>query len=190
LTEAILGLDHGLFHLVNYTLRSSALDALMPYITEKSNFLGVIIVAAALVMALGRRRDRVGLLILVAVVATSDLASNALKHLYMRTRPCNAMEGVRLLVGCSGSYSFPSGHATNIFAAMVFLSARYKRFSPLFMLIAALVAYSRVYVGVHYPLDVAAGALLGSLIAVLYGEGEKRRLFGALSRGLKRGDGE
>lgn len=172
--DFIAGLDTWLFREVNGSLTSPFLDALMPYVTEKSNFLGVVIVAAALILIFGRRQDRVGLLILVAVVGTSDLTSNALKHLFMRLRPCQALDGVRLLVGCGGSYAMPSGHATNIFAAMVFLSLRYRKAFPLFLALAVLVAYSRMYVGVHYPADVIVGAALGAGIAVLYTVAERR----------------
>jgi undecaprenyl-diphosphatase len=172
--DFIAGLDTWLFRVVNGRLTSPFLDSLMPYVTDKSNFLGVVIVAAVLILVFGRRQDRVGLLILVAVVATSDLTCNAFKHLLMRPRPCHALEGVRLLVGCGGSYSMPSGHATNIFAAMVFLSLRYSKGLPLFLALAFLVAYSRMYVGVHYPSDVMVGAALGTGIAVLYSVAEKR----------------
>ncbi len=166
--------DMRIFRAVNGSFTSPFLDALMPYVTDKSNFLGVIIVAAALILVFGRRQDRVGLLLLVAVVATSDTACNGLKHLIGRVRPCHALDGVRLLVGCGGSYSMPSGHSTNIFAAMVFLSLRYRKFFPAFLTVAFLVAYSRVYVGVHYPGDILAGAMLGSLVAFVYFQAEKR----------------
>ena len=170
----IVRFDTAIFHAVNTGLTAGWLDTLMPYVTEKFNFLGAIIVAAALTLVLGRRKDRWGLLLLVFVVLSSDLLSNLLKHLFMRTRPCNALEGVRLLAGCSHSYSFPSSHATNIFAAMVFLTARYRKFFPVFLTVAVTVAYSRVYVGVHYPLDVAGGAVLGSVVAIVWFEADKR----------------
>ncbi len=165
--DAITRFDIELFHLINSSWTAPFLDSFMVYVTDKMNFLGVIIVAAALIWILGKRQDRIGLVILVAVVLLSDFASNSLKHVFMRVRPCSALEGVRLLVGCSGSFSMPSGHATNIFAAMVFLSARYTRLWPAFIFMAFAVAYSRVYVGVHFPTDVTAGALLGSAIAVI-----------------------
>ncbi len=171
--DAILNLDREIFKLINSGLTTSFFDALMPYVSQKFNFLGAIIIAALLVFALGKRRDRWGLVILVAVVLLSDLSSNVLKNLIMRTRPCNAFE-VRLLLGCGGSFSMPSAHATNIFAAMVFLTIRYKKLFPLFLVIALTVSYSRVYVGVHYPLDVVAGAFLGSTIAVAASGAEKR----------------
>lgn len=164
--DAIAGFDAELFRLINNSLTSPFLDILMPYVTEKFNFLGVIIAAAVLIIVLGKRQDRIGLLLLVALVLLSDLAANTLKGVLARTRPCNAMDGVRLLVGCGSSFSMPSGHATNIFAAMVFLSTRYKRFMPAFLVFAFMVAYSRVYVGVHYPLDALVGALLGTAMAL------------------------
>lgn len=172
--DFIVRLDTQLFYLINTRLTAHFLDVVMPYITNKLNFTGAVISAAILILILGKRRDRRGLAVLLIVVVTADLTGNILKHLIMRVRPCNALEGARLLVGCGRSYSMPSNHSINIFAAMVFLTARYRRFFPLFLFIAFTVAYSRVYVGVHYPLDVTVGAVLGSLIAIGFSEVEKR----------------
>ncbi|HEY4706014.1 MAG TPA: phosphatase PAP2 family protein [Thermodesulfobacteriota bacterium] len=190
--DAITRFDIELFRLINSVWTSPFLDSFMVYVTSKMNFLGAIIVAAVLIWILGKRQDRLGLVILVAVVLLSDFASNTFKHLFERIRPCSAFEGVRLLVGCGGSFSMPSGHATNIFAAMVFLSARYRRFWPAFIFIAFVVAYSRVYVGVHFPSDVIAGAFLGSVIALLFFSAERgslrARLVAVLEAGRKRAE--
>lgn len=172
--DTIIRLDTAVFHFINGSLTSGWLDALMPFVTEKFNFNGAIIIAALLILVLGKRRDRIGLIVLVAVVLSSDLLTNQLKHLIGRIRPCNALDNVRLVMACSKSYSLPSGHATNIFAAMVFLSCRYRRFTPLFIAFACLVAYSRVYVGVHYPIDVLAGAAVGTTVALAWTWGEGR----------------
>jgi undecaprenyl-diphosphatase len=100
----------------------------------------------------------------------SDWLGNEIKHVIRRIRPCNALEGIKLLVGCTKSYSMPSNHATNSFAAAVVLYYFTRRNIPVLfsvypLILAALVAFSRVYVGVHYPGDVVIGALLGTAVA-------------------------
>ncbi len=172
--DRIISLDKAVFHAVNWTSANSFFDQLMPFVSDKSNFIFPIVAVAALIVIYGKRKDRWGLFLLAITVFASDSICNLLKHAFMRVRPCEAVNGVRLLVGCGRSYSFPSGHATNIFAAMVFLSIRYKRYLPLLIAIALTVSYSRVYVGVHYPTDVVGGAVLGSLVAAaIYGIDKK-----------------
>ena len=102
----------------------------------------------------------------VSAVLLSDWMGNELKNAIMRVRPCLAMENVRLLVGCTRSGSFPSNHAANSFAYAIPLFymtrkhfALQARLYPL--ILASLVAISRVYIGVHYPTDIIAGAILG-----------------------------
>lgn len=171
--DAILNLDIEIFRFINTGMTAPFLDTVMVFMTEKMNFMGAVIIAAALIWILGKRQDRVGLVVLVLLVLLTDFASNMLKHYFMRLRPCNALEGVRLLVGCGGSFSMTSSHAANIFAAMVFLTVRYRKFWPVFMSIAVVVAYSRVYVGVHYPSDVIVGAALGTFLALVFYSAER-----------------
>jgi len=172
--EFIARLDRALFLLVNGDLTTPALDLFMPFITDINNFVIVIALASAGLAVFGGSRGRWVVILLVVAVVASDLASGLMKNLFMRVRPCDAVEGVRMLSGCGGSYSFPSSHASNIFAAMVLLSTRYRRLWPAFLSVAFLVAYSRVYVGVHYPSDVAAGTLLGTAIAIGVSEAGRR----------------
>jgi undecaprenyl-diphosphatase len=137
----------------------------MVFLTKKYHLLMIPLWAFILVR---ERYDRRVLMATAAAMASfglSDWMGHMLKDAVGRIRPCEALDGVRLLVGCGGSPSMPSNHAANSFALAVplFMSAR-SRLKYLFVLIAALVAYSRVYVGVHYPSDVLAGALLGAFI--------------------------
>jgi len=162
----ILRLDTGLFTLLNGTLSSSVLDVIMPFITDKSHFIALGAVLILLILLRGKKKEIRALIIVAIIILVSDFMAAHLKDVFGRIRPCHALAGVRLLAGCGGSYSFPSGHATNIFAAMVFLSLRYKKYWPFFIAVAIAIAYSRVYVGVHYPLDVLGGAILGSLVAL------------------------
>ena len=166
--EAILNLDRDIFFLINGRLTNAALDSIMPFITDKANFYAVAALAVIIMLVNGKRRDLRAFILLIVSVALADYAAAFLKIVFLRIRPCFALDGVRLLVGCGGSYSFPSGHAANIFAAAVILSIRAKRLWPFFIFIALGVSYSRVYVGVHYPLDVAGGAALGAAFALIF----------------------
>ncbi|MBI5196825.1 MAG: glycosyltransferase family 39 protein [Nitrospirae bacterium] len=125
-------------------------------------------------------KDTLFVLLICAVSAgLSDGTSSILKTLFERLRPCHAIDGVNLLVGCSESFSFPSNHASNAFALAGALTYFFKKeeiknvkfLNLSLFFISALIAFSRVYVGVHYPSDVIFGALIGTLasLAVLTG---------------------
>jgi undecaprenyl-diphosphatase len=166
--DALLAWDEGLFRLVNGRWQHPTLDTFLPFITDWKNFqIPLAVVAVVLFVLGGARGRRFVLLALMTVVVADALSTYAVKYPVWRPRPCNALEGVRVLVGCTHSPSFPSNHAVNITAAatLVGLAAR-----PLLMPVvslAILVLYSRIYVGVHYPLDVLSGAGLGISVALL-----------------------
>jgi undecaprenyl-diphosphatase len=121
------------------------------------------IVLAAVLAALYRRWGV--LLLTVIAVAVADWTSIALKTLFDRPRPPLRYPEPKTLVPLPHDASFPSGHAATSFAAATILSFAFPRWAPAFLVLAAAVAFSRVYVGVHYPLDVIGGAALGVLVA-------------------------
>ena len=100
-------------------------------------------------------------------IAVTDVAVAALKALIDRPRPPLRYAEPKPLVPTPHDASFPSGHAATSFVAATMLSFAFPRLRLPFALLAAAVAFSRVYVGVHYPLDVIGGAVLGVLIATL-----------------------
>jgi undecaprenyl-diphosphatase len=118
----------------------------------------------ALVLSAVYRRWGV-LLLTVVAVALADWAATAIKALSDRRRPFVRYPEPRVLVPRPHDASFPSGHAATSFAAATILSFAFPKAAPAFIVLAAAVAYSRVYVGVHYPLDVIAGAALGAIVA-------------------------
>ena len=104
---------------------------------------------------------RVGAAILIA-----ESISGALKELFERDRPAVADPDPETLVELPATFSFPSGHATVSFACATTLALAVPRLAVPLYALAVLISFSRVYVGVHYPLDVLAGALLGVGIAI------------------------
>jgi undecaprenyl-diphosphatase len=103
----------------------------------------------------------------VIAIALADWSSMGLKSLINRPRPPLRYPEPKTLVPLPHDASFPSGHAATSFAAATMLSFAFPRLAPLLYVLAAAVAFSRVYVGVHYPLDVVGGAALGVLIGVV-----------------------
>ena len=112
------------------------------------------------------RRWGVFALTLVAV-ALADWSAMGLKALIDRPRPPLRYAEPKTLVPVPHDASFPSGHAATSFAAATMLAFAFPRLAPFLYVLAAAVAFSRVYVGVHYPLDVIGGAALGVLVAVV-----------------------
>ena len=164
--QALLDIDTALFFFVNQALANPVFDWVMPLITKIRNMAPLIGIAAIYLAVRGKRKGRIALIALVIAVAVSDLVSHELlKPFFGRLRPCVALEGVRMLLGKKTSLSFPSNHAANIAAAAVVVSFYYRRMLWPMACLAFLIAFSRVYVGVHYPGDVLFGALFGAGMA-------------------------
>jgi undecaprenyl-diphosphatase len=108
------------------------------------------------------------LLAIVSVVVADAISSYVFKNAFLRTRPCVALEGVRLLVGCTNSPSFPSNHAVNASVLATLVALYMARLWLPAMALALLVGYSRIYIGVHYPFDVLVGGVLGIVVALVF----------------------
>ncbi len=155
--------DEAGFHLINGSLRNQIFDLLMPFVSNKWNFALPVAVLLIYVLLFRPKRDRIIVVSAIAVILLTDETSQLLKDLFQRTRPFHPLRDTTRLV----SFSFPSNHASNMFALAAFLSYNYSRSWLLCFPAAALVGYSRIYVGSHYPFDVLGGALWGVLIGLL-----------------------
>jgi undecaprenyl-diphosphatase len=123
---------------------------------------GLIWLAIGAAIAVGLRRPSVAFAVLLVVVA-ADLSASGLKHAVGRPRPAEAL-GIDVLMSSPSSSSFPSGHAATSFAAALALALAVPRLAAFVFGLAAVIAFSRLYVGAHYPLDVLGGAALGAAV--------------------------
>jgi membrane-associated phospholipid phosphatase len=118
------------------------------------------------VLALLWRRPQLFLLVVAADFLGQGISS-LLRQAIPRDRPPLRYPEPEPLVGTPSSHSFPSGHATSSFACATILTAAAPRYGPLFYLLALAIGFSRIYNGVHYPLDIVGGAILGVAIGGL-----------------------
>jgi undecaprenyl-diphosphatase len=163
--------DKTLFLFIN-SLNSPFFDRLMWLISGKATWIPLYLVIIGLISARYRKKSYIIVpMMILAVVVSDQLSVHAFKEVFMRLRPCHepSLEGLVHLVNgkCGGKYGFVSSHASNSFAVAVFslLLIKRKLFTVLIICWGAIVCYSRVYLGVHYPGDVIAGAMLGTVVA-------------------------
>jgi undecaprenyl-diphosphatase len=166
--DAFLAWDEHLFRLVNESWATPTLDQVMPFVTDARNYVILFVVAAIILVVVGRLNGlRFLVLTVVGIVVADAIGTHVLKLSFLRSRPCAALEGVRLLMGCTSSASFPSNHAINASVLATLVTLYIPRLSLPAMALVLLVGYSRIYVGVHYPLDVLVGGGLGIIVALV-----------------------
>lgn len=162
LFQKFKGIDEQLFYLINQGLKNPFLDKWMPIVTNIDNWLWLLVLGWIALFIFGGRKGRlVCISAIIAVLIADNLVSYILKPFFGRTRPLVPLELAHTV-----SPSFPSNHATNVFAIAMILSWYYKRLSPVWFTGASIVGFSRIYIGVHYPSDVIGGAFTGIVCAL------------------------
>jgi undecaprenyl-diphosphatase len=183
--ETLLHWDTALFHWINSGWTNPVFDVLMPFARNKYAWIPLYILCLSWILFNFSTRNvaYIFLFVSVSIFASDTISSKLIKYQVMRPRPCHEqqMEPQMILrVNCGSGYSFTSSHAANHFclaAFLVTLFGRYmKQWKHFWWLWAALISLAQVYVGVHYPLDILGGALLGMIIGGSMGILCKHRL--------------
>ena len=149
------------------TLHTPFLDKIMVFITRLGDA-GIIWIVLSIVLLLIPKTRKSGAVMVVALVVDVLLCNIVLKNLVARTRPYDVNTGVHLLVAKLHDYSFPSGHTAASFASVTALYlAGEKKLWKFALVLACLIAISRLYLYVHYPTDVFGGILFGVISGYL-----------------------
>ncbi|MDP3731894.1 MAG: phosphatase PAP2 family protein [Candidatus Omnitrophota bacterium] len=152
-------LDTKLFFFINRGLSHPLLNIIIPIITVMGTGEFISLVGLALLFSRHRSR-RWSALILFAGIIVTGLVVYFLKAWVVRPRPFAVLTEVNLLMK-AGGFSFPSGHAALAFMAQTVLSRVFKKWRITLFMLALCVGFARIYAGVHYPLDVLAGIIIG-----------------------------
>ena len=153
------GVGIKLFYLINKNFANPLFDFLMPIITELGTIKIMLAVAILILLVMSPKKRRAAIVLIIGLVVSS-IVVYLLKHWIARPRPFMVLPDVRLLEADKMGFAFPSGHAVNVFLAATIFSAFFRR-NALFFTIATLVAFSRIYLGVHFVSDVIWGAIIG-----------------------------
>ena len=162
-----MSLNIDLFYLINNGCANPAFDVIMPHISDCGGFVTLLVICVLAILVLRHyKRQRyleIAKMCLYALVL-SGLIAACLKLAYHSPRPFTVLENVRQLTIPTEPNSFPSGHTSSTFSVvsvLVWTLRENKVVVCLLVLFAFLLAFSRIYVGVHYPFDVLVGAIVG-----------------------------
>lgn len=179
--EELIQLDKELFLYLN-TLGTTSWDGFWAFISEKTYWIPLYILLLYLLHKnFGLNRTILILGLTLLMVLLTDQITNLFKDGFQRLRPCftKEFEGIMRPVACErrGQFGFTSAHASNHFAVALLLGlifkSKFKWMLTVLLIWAAFISYSRIYLGVHFPLDVICGAMMGLILGLgfykLYG---------------------
>ncbi len=165
--DKLLEIDGEILLWIQQHLRADFLNPVVKGITYLGNG-GILMIALCIILMIIPKTRRLGIVCSCSLAATFLLNNLLLKNIVARTRPYEAVNGLSRIIGKQSDYSFPSGHSGASFAVAVPIFKECpRRIGVPVLILAFLIALSRLYVGVHYPTDIIAGILLGTLFGTL-----------------------
>ena len=161
-----MNFDWSILYWIHNTLTCPVLDFLMPKITMLGGG-GLIWLVAAAGMICSKKYRKQGIWLLCGLAIGVIVGNGALKHLVARSRPCWLDQSIPMLISVPSDYSFPSGHTLASTISATILTKTDRRFGYVAIPLAALIAFSRLYLFVHFPSDVLAAVVLGIFIGAV-----------------------
>ena len=163
--EYLLQLDGNILLYIQEFIRQDFMTPFWKFITSLGDG-GWFWIALSVILMIPKKTRPIGFAALLAVGIGALITNVALKNIIARTRPYEVVDGLRLIIDRQSDFSFPSGHSCASFAAaMVYYKSAPKKWGISAVVLASLIAFSRLYVGVHYPSDVLAGIAVGIFAA-------------------------
>ena len=165
--DTIVEIDKQIMVFLNKTISNPIFDFIMPIITNQNFLVFFSLILFGYLAYFGGKRGRITIVLLLIAASFSDaICFQIIKPWVGRIRPSHEFyEYINLLVSKGGKYSFPSNHAANSFVFATVLSYFYNKNKTFLYILASSIAFSRVYVGVHYPLDIVFGSIIGYTIS-------------------------
>lgn len=166
--EALINLDGNILLFIQEYIRQDWMTPFWKLITSLGNG-GRFWIGLSILLLIPKKTRKAGIAALLAMILNLLFTNVVLKNMVARTRPYEVIEGLRILIDPEKSFSFPSGHTASSFAAAYayYRCSTQKRWGIAALVLAGLIGFSRLYVGVHYPTDVIGGALIGIFAAWL-----------------------
>lgn len=163
--DIIQNMDFAILDFIQDHICNPILDNIMIFITSMGDS-GVIWIVIAIYLLLFKKYRKYGLLIIVALLINCLIVNVFMKNIVARTRPYDINNYVDILINKPKDYSFPSGHTSSSFVSAVILYYMNKKIGIFAILLASLIAFSRLYLYVHFPSDVFFGFIIGCIIAI------------------------
>ena len=164
--EIFKKVDNTILRWINVKFRNKTFDKIMPIITSAGN-LGIIWIVISVLLITKKDYRVLGQTILIALVITTIIGEGIIKNIVKRKRPFYGDDDKELLISRPITYSFPSGHTASSFAVATVFIKTDNAASLEIILLACLIAFSRIYLGVHYPSDVIGGGIIGTLCGLI-----------------------
>ncbi len=166
MVEIFKKVDNTILRWINVKFRNKTFDKIMPIITSAGN-LGIIWIVISVLLMTKKDYRVLGQTILIALVITTIIGEGIIKNIVKRKRPFYGDDDKELLISRPITYSFPSGHTASSFAVAAVFIKTDNAASLEIILLACLIAFSRIYLGVHYPSDVIGGEIIGALCGLI-----------------------